>query len=102
MTETNMAKLAMLNTITKQENKVTSQSEQDMFLHSSNIDSYPKIRKDTWPHHAWFSHDRCWKSSLSLDTKLLLEKDDTCRNIWQKICNWLQLSGFMIPQMELT
>ena len=102
MTETTIAKLAMLNTIAKQDNKMTSQSKQAVFLHCSNIGSYPTMRENTWPHHAWLSHDRCWKSSLSLDTKLLLEKDDTCRNSWQKICNWLQLSGFMIPQMELT
>ena len=72
-----ISKFAMLNTITKQDNRNDYKIQT---RHCSNIGSCPKVRKHTRPHHAWLSHDWRWKSSLSRDTNLLLPWDMTSPN----------------------
>lgn len=98
-----IAKIAMLNTRTKQDNQITEQSKQSVFLHCSNISPYPTMPENTWPHHAWLSHDRRWKSSLSREAKLFLEKmTHEGRNMWFNKGTWF---GFLkvtvwFPQIE--
>lgn len=88
-----IAKIAMLNTRTKQDNQITEQSKQSVFLHCSNISSYPTMPENTWPHHAWLSHDRRWKSSLSREAKLFLDKmTHEGRNMWFNKGTWF---GFL-------